>query len=103
MKRLKTLIPLAVSAALFLLLGMPSCTSDLTPCEADFDCLILCECSGVQGTITVGPYACRAGNCGVQHAEERDCARVCSEAPGYVPPPSDDDDSAGDDDDSASE
>ena len=87
---------------LVLALGLGGCSVDLTPCESDLDCTILCECPDRDGTITVGPFTCRAGNCGARHAEERSCERTCDTPPGYVPPATDDDDSAGaDDDDSA--
>jgi hypothetical protein len=93
---------LLCSAALLLGLSLfGGCNVDLTPCESDVDCVIVCECPNRNGVLTVGPFVCRAGTCGLKHAEERDCSRVCGTQPGYVPPPADDDDSsAGDDDDS---
>ena len=92
----------AIGAAFYLsALSLSGCSGDLTSCESDVDCIILCECPDRDGTVTVGPFSCRAGNCGARHLRERDCERVCSQPPGYVPPPDDDDDSSvGDDDDS---
>jgi hypothetical protein len=91
-------------AALGLLLSLSlliACSTDLTPCESDVDCVIACECPDRPGQAIVGPFACRAGTCGATHAEERDCERVCSSQPGSVPSlPDDDDSGAGDDDDS---
>ena len=77
------------------------CNSDWQSCEDDIDCLILCDCGGA-GTVTVGPYRCRAGTCGRSHFEDLDCERACENAwilgddDTSVWP--DDDDSAGDDD-----
>ncbi len=87
-------------------LALGACREDLTPCEVDLDCLILCDCPFRDGTTTIGPYTCRSGNCGVRHAEDRDCERVCGSGPTLFPDDddsgtSDDDDSAFDDDDSA--
>jgi hypothetical protein len=79
--------------------GLKACSGGES-CEQDVDCLILCQCAGIGGFVTVGPYACRFGTCGSQHSADLDCERPCREA--FVPNISfDDDDSAGDDDDSA--
>jgi len=83
---------------LLLLLALAGCRTDLTPCESDADCVIFCECANRDGTLTIGPYACRAGTCGAAHAEDRDCVRACSNPPPVFP---DDDDSGLDDDDSS--
>jgi hypothetical protein len=87
---------------LMLFLGLvTACSTDLTPCESDVDCVITCECPDRPGEAMVGPFVCRAGTCGASHAQERDCERVCSNQPGSVPSiPDDDDSAAGDDDDS---
>ncbi len=94
----KTAAVAAPLLALSLLLW-PACNNDFTPCEGDIDCLVQCNCEGRLGSILVGPYACRLGTCGREHAEERDCVRACGEAP---PAPGDDDDSSLQDDDDSS-
>ena len=89
---------LAAVVLLFGIGGLAGCsTADLTSCETDLDCLIVCECANRDSSLTIGPYPCRSGNCGAAHADDRDCSRVCSTPP---PPGPDDDDSAGGDDDS---
>ena len=80
--------------------ALKGCWGGGESCERDLDCLILCECAGVDGFISVGPYQCRLGTCGSQHYSDMDCERPCADA--FVPNfNSDDDDSAGDDDDSS--
>ena len=89
----------AVLVFLFAVGGMSGCGSaDLTTCDSDLDCLIICECANRDTALSIGPYPCRAGTCGLAHAEDRDCSRVCSTPPGSGP---DDDDSAAGDDDSS--
>jgi len=92
----------SLAAFLGLSLGvLGGCAQDLTACETDLDCVIVCECDNRDGTLTVGPFACRAGTCGASHAEERSCERVCGTAPSDLPSLDDDDSSSPDDDDSA--
>lgn len=89
-----------VTLGLLLFLGLlTGCSTDLTPCESDVDCIIACDCPDRTGEAMVGPFVCRAGTCGLSHAQERDCSRVCSSPPGTVPSLPDDDDSAASDDD----
>ena len=82
--------------------GLVGCNPDWLSCEEDLDCLILCECGGAAGTVTVGPYPCRAGTCGQNHFEDMDCERACSNVwilgDDDTSTWPDDDDSAGDDD-----
>ncbi|MCP4869924.1 MAG: hypothetical protein GY898_14530 [Proteobacteria bacterium] len=99
MKRALILSVVTLVFALGAIALVPGCGgSDYTPCESDIDCLIVCDCPG-GGDGLLGPYPCRLGNCGLQHAEDRDCFDGC----GAPPAVQDDDDSAGssDDDDSA--
>ncbi len=84
-----------LAGAAFLLGG--SCNSSYWPCEEDIDCLLVCECANGYDAV-LGPFPCRAGTCGPEHAEQSDCIEACTGVR-YVHP--DDDDSAGDDDDSA--
>jgi hypothetical protein len=82
--------------------GLAGCNPDWHPCERDLDCMILCECGGAAGTVTVGPYPCRAGTCGQRHFDDMDCERPCSNVwilgDDDTSVWTDDDDSAGDDD-----
>ena len=88
---------LATCALLFCLSGC----GDRTPCESDFDCVILCSCAnGV--TASGSGYTCRAGGCGDGHIQERDCVDICSRV-GSRPAAGDDDDATVDDDDSGSD
>lgn len=78
------------------LLLVPACgPGDYTPCESDIDCLIVCDCPG-GGDGIIGPFRCRAGHCGPEHADLRDCFGGCGAPPAVQ---EDDDDSAGTDDD----
>ncbi|MBJ94878.1 MAG: hypothetical protein CMP23_10460 [Rickettsiales bacterium] len=94
----------AVAALLALLVSFSSCGGGGQSCEEDMDCLIVCQCPGVEATVSVGPYPCRFGSCGQQHAEDLDCVRPCV---GAIPPAVGDDDDSGspaagaDDDDSS--
>ena len=84
--------------------------ADWKTCEENIDCLIICQCPGREGPITVGPYECSLGTCGASHAADADCVAPCERAPPQVTfgddddaSPPDDDDSAPDDDDSAAD
>ena len=97
-----TLGALALILSLLLPLSLPGCWGGGESCEEDVDCLIVCECPGLGGMVTVGPYQCRLGTCGAQHSEDMDCLRPCEEA--FNPNVSfDDDDSVDDDDDSGAD
>ncbi|MCO4770354.1 MAG: hypothetical protein KDA24_10020 [Deltaproteobacteria bacterium] len=80
-----------------LLGGLAGCTAELTPCESELNCVILCECSN-GGVGTSAGYACTQGTCRDGHINDRDCVRICGQV---IPPPVDDDDATGDDDDGA--
>ncbi len=95
-------------ALLFFAFALLSGCSDWKSCEEDIECLIICECLGREGPITVGPYQCKLGTCGSSHAADSDCVAPCERAPPEVffgdddddsAVPDGDDDSAGDDDD----
>ena len=101
--KLKTTLALGalvLGVSLLIPLVLPGCWGGGEPCEQDIDCLILCQCSGLEGVISVGPYQCRLGTCGAQHSEDLDCVEPCARAvsPNFI---LDDDDSAADDDDSS--
>ena len=87
----------ALTTFLFaILLLLPGC-GDLTPCESEINCVILCECAN-GGVGTSSGYRCSsAGYCIDGHKDDRDCSRICSQV---VPPPlgNDDDAGAGNDD-----
>ncbi len=59
------------------------------PCEDEVDCVIRCQCPGMEGDITVGPYRCFAGLCGTAFDNDLDCERPCEAIWSY--PPVDDD------------
>jgi hypothetical protein len=98
MKRALIGVGLAALLGIGLSLSVPGCGgNDYTPCEADIDCLIICDCANGRDAI-IGPFPCRAGNCGLQHADRRDCFAGCSGPPfpgqdddDSGPPPDDDD------------
>ena len=99
--KIGTVAVLGLVAVLVLLLmpGLPGCGS-YQSCEEDLDCLILCDCAGLDGTISVGPYTCRStGTCGRAHWEDMDCVRPCAEAAPALPSFDDDDSGATNDDD----
>ncbi len=106
----RRLILLTVFAAGLLAAGglaVVACNPDWQTCEDDLDCLILCDC-GTAGTVTVGPYPCRAGTCGARHFEDLDCVRPCQNVwilgdDDTSVWPDDDDSSGADDDDSSSQ
>ena len=81
-----------------LLLGLslllPGC-GDLTPCEENLQCVILCQCDNGGDGFSAG-YRCQAGYCRDGHKNDRDCERICQN----VLPSFGDDDDAVDDDDS---
>ena len=80
-----------------LLGGLTGCGVDLTPCESELNCVILCECAN-GGVGTAAGYSCTQGFCRDGHVNDRDCGRICSQV---IPPLVDDDDATGDDDDGA--
>jgi hypothetical protein len=71
-----------------------------TPCEIDADCLIVCDCVGVETPATVGGFPCTAGTCGGGHARQRDCVAICDRY-GSIPDYEDGDSAPSDDDSSA--
>ncbi len=84
-------LPLLLGLVFFL----PGC-GELTPCESNLQCVILCQCPN-GGDGFAGGYRCQAGYCRDGHKNDRDCERICQN---IVPSFGDDDDSASDDDDS---
>ncbi len=97
-----TLGLLLLISVLLLPVSLPGCWGGGEPCEEDVDCLILCECPGLGGFVTVGPYQCRMGTCGAQHSEDLVCLRPCGES-FSTNVGLDDDDSGADDDDSGAD
>ncbi len=80
-----------------LALTVPGCNQTYQQCDADSDCVIICDCPGGGPSATV-IHPCRLGNCGADHYGDLDCVRPCAERNPFA---ADDDDSAADDDDSA--
>ena len=93
---------LVLGLSLLIPLSLPGCWGGGEPCEQDLDCLILCECGTLGGSVTVGPYQCRLGGCGAQHSADLDCVEPCAQAMGATFN-FDDDDSSADDDDSGAD
>ena len=91
----RVLLAALLALPLFLLSGC----GELTPCETDLNCVILCECPNGGDGFSSG-YRCQQGFCRDGHKDERDCERICQNV---VPGLGDDDDVVDDDDDLAND